>query len=453
MTTLLLLVVNAFLLLLYLASRPRRARVSLYLPDFYLGAIFIYFIGAFSAEFFDGIADAQSLEEMALVALGSGLLGAIFAAILFARDYPENYFLHNLVNENSGPVERIAIRLGLIVSVAVSILFVVMTFLNSATAGFLSVGAVFNELGTMSGLRKTITTGSQGYFAPGYIKQFRDIMAPIFLVALSIIAANPNARPQSRLFVFGSIGIVLFAIMIAGLRSEILILLGALFLGNVFANRIKQHHNPLKSSWWHRQKTNSVIIFGFLLYLLLSILLGRIGSDISIWKSFSNVFITLAERIVLTVPRENAATFFFWGRLGPTDGTFWLDELASVLPGIRTSGLSNHLHNLNGGSLDGNSPLGLPADVWMAWGWTGLYVVPGMYGAFIAFFDYVLSRNRSPVFFGIKVFLAFALLKIYSPFGFLLYGGGTSVILVVIVIMLRNNASQNAGNRAGTPIV
>lgn len=453
MTIFLMAVIDILLASLYVMASPRRRRVGLYLPDFYIAGIALYAIGAINAVYLEGIVYAQPLVEMALLALGSGLIGATAAAMTLAKRNPTDYFHQILVKENSDPSEKALIRFGLIFSAAVCILFVVMTLRTSAISELLSLSSLFDESSSASRLRKTLTAGTEGYFAPGFVKQFRDILAPIFLIALGVIASKPNARPSSRIYVFGIIGIVLFSMLVAGIRSNIISLFLALYIGGLYSARIKQHHRPVILSWWQRHRSKALLLIAFLLYFLLSNLLGRTASNGSLFSSLFDSLMSLFERIVLTVPRENAQSFNFWSPLGPTNGSLWLDDLKSALPGSRVSGtgLSNILHNINGGSIQGNSPLGLPADVWMAWGWPGLCIIPCIYGVCLGFFDNVLTRVRSAIFFGTKIVLAIALLYIYSPFGFLLYGGAASVILVIVVSFLRSRRSQDAQTRRRFP--
>ena len=136
-------------------------------------------------------------------------------------------------------------------------------------------------------------------------------------------------------------------------------------------------------------------------------------------------------------PGENIYTYDYWGAIGPTNGQSWLNELSSILPGIKPSGLSNQLHSLIGGSEQGNSPLGLPADVWFAWGWPGVIFIPFFYSIAVGTFDLLTLSRKSAILAGVKIYMFIALLQIYSPFGFILYGGVASLILIVFIIAIK----------------
>lgn len=49
--------------------------------------------------------------------------------------------------------------------------------------------------------------------------------------------------------------------------------------------------------------------------------------------------------------------------------------------------------------MQGNSPLGLPCDMWFAWGWVGVTVIPFTYTLLVGFLDMLLLSNKSVIFF------------------------------------------------------
>jgi len=100
--------------------------------------------------------------------------------------------------------------------------------------------------------------------------------------------------------------------------------------------------------------------------------------------------------------------------------------------------LSNILHSATGGSIHGNSPLGLPADVWLAWGWAGLILIPFLYAFAIGLLDMLLLANRSAIFFAVKIYLFVILPICYSPYLFILYGGAVALILITFSEILRS---------------
>jgi hypothetical protein len=179
------------------------------------------------------------------------------------------------------------------------------------------------------------------------------------------------------------------------------------------------------------------IVLLFVAYGLLTVLLGRANPDLSLAGMIANIFVNLIDRIVLAAPRENLLTFEIWQSLGPTYGESWLADLGGILPGVRES-LSNILHSATGGSLQGNSPLGLAADVWLAWGWAGVVLIPFFYAFAVGLLDMLLLSNRSAIFFALKIYLFVVLPICYSPYLFVLYGGAAALILMTFSETLRS---------------
>ena len=180
------------------------------------------------------------------------------------------------------------------------------------------------------------------------------------------------------------------------------------------------------------------VAFGVLalIYGGLTVLLGRTEEGGGVFGAVLQIATNLLDRIFVAPPHENTLTYGVWHTLGPTWGGSWQADIGGILPGGGES-FSNLLHSATGGSLQGNSPLGLPADVWFAWGWAGCIVVPLLYAFGIGWLDMVLLTERSPIFFGTRCYLFVTLPICYSPFLFILYGGAVAGILIVSVKLIR----------------
>lgn len=425
----------AALFAIYLRLKPRTAQVGPFLPDWYLLGISIYATGCCYLTFFDNRLYSQEVTVIALLALISALLGAITFLLLQRTQYKNVDYREHLKHSTAGPYENGAIYLGILFSSLISLLFIYFVFSNSIIGALLSIASVTGD-STLLVARKAITSGSEGYFAPGYIKQFRDILIPIFLIAIMFTHANTRMSLTTKLIFLVSLGSAVLAMLVSGQRLVIIILLVTLFMGRHYYAKIRLQRDPQKKN----KRTGQLVLISALLlfYGGSTILLGRVTEDASLSESILGLAGGFFERVFLASPSENMTTYRFWGAIGPTMGDSWVGELGTILPGMKGFSLANQLHSLMGGSEEGNSPLGLPVDVWFAWGWTGVLIIPFFYAIFWGFLDMVLMSERSPLFGALKIYLALAAPIMMSPYGFILYGGAVAVILILWVKGLRH---------------
>jgi len=437
--------VTVLLALLYLRIGFRRAQTGAFLPDFYLFGILLYALGSTFIYLIEENSKAIDLVVMSWVSLDSAILGSIVFIVLFGNHYRRFSFNRYVHGFGTTSIEKSAVYFGLIVSVLVCIAFMYFVFSNEV------VGALFSSI-SMSGesslldARKAITSGSEGYFAPGFVKQFRDNLIPIFLIALMAINSKQEGVRYYKLIFVCVVLVALTAMAIAGVRSNIVLFLLSLFVARSYIIKSGAQLGAKRRGLGKGSVLLSIFLV-LLFYGLLTAFLGRAKEGDSLLVTALNIVPNLLQRVFLAAPAENIITYSYWGTIGPTFGQSWLNDLSSILPGVSPSGLSNQLHYLRGGSEQGNSPLGLPADVWFAWGWVGILLVPLIYSIVLGVFDMLLLSRSSPLFFGAKMFMIFALLKIYSPFGFLLYGGGAVGILIVFVTVVRASKYKFGGDR------
>jgi oligosaccharide repeat unit polymerase len=415
----------AFALLLYVGTRPGSRRAGVYLPDFYIATLLTYSVGAiFTYVSGDYVGDEQ-VVLMSELALLTGSVGAFLGALALSPSYPADYGRQNLAVWQLGRGEEAAIYGGLVVSGLACLIFIVAIVRNGDVSYLLWQAFSVDQSGTLLEARKTITNGTSGYFAPGFVKQFRDILVPILTCAVILVASRQRIRFSLKVIVLGITVVAAVAMLLTGVRSTLFLFFIALFIARALAQRAHQLHNPQ-----HKKRRQLVfLVIALLVYGVLTVLLGRVSGDEGYGTQSLHVFLNLVDRVIMAAPRENMMSFPFWSGLGPTHGHYWLIDLRGILPGAGEVSLSNLLHEYNGGSIEGNSSPGLPVDVWLNSGWPGLAVVPVLYGLFLCWFDLALTRLRSPIAFGTKVVLALALLQIYTPFGFVLYGGLASLML------------------------
>ena len=232
--TLLLLGCVLSLTAIYFRVKPKFRHVGPFLPDSLLIGLSIYAIGAVWVVHAEQLPNAERILLMSGTALIGALAGAIFFSLLCARSYRGITFTDHFAAAAPGPKERLLIYGLLVLSALVCIAFVVVVLSNSIVGALLSVASLVTD-STLLEARKAITSGSEGYFAPGYIKQFRDIIIPILVIA--VMAIQPVRR--YNLVSLGALGAAGLAMVLSGQRLVFVVLFLTLMLGAFYvqANR------------------------------------------------------------------------------------------------------------------------------------------------------------------------------------------------------------------------
>ncbi len=430
MTEFLLTTSAAILLGLYIWFKPKLRQVGPFLPDSFLFGIGLYALGAMIVHLTEGLPNSDELVVISLTALMSASLGGILFVLLFGRLYRDVRFVDQFSRIDSGPLERLSINLLLLISGILCMTFVYVVFSSSIVGALLSIASLVSD-STFLDARKAITSGTDGYFAPGYVKQFRDIIIPVLLIATMGITPAFRRRPVVW-FAFVS---AVVAMTVSGQRLVFVVFFLSLLLGYYYTSRFPdRRRNSVRRE--SRSLWSGIAVL-FVIYVALTVLLGRASDELTVAGIIVDIFLNLVDRIFLAAPRENIITFPLWHVLGPTYGQSWLADLSGILPGVSES-FSNILHSQTGGSLQGNSPLGLPADIWLAWGWAGILIVPFVYAVAVGILDMVLLTSRTAIFFGMKIYLFVVLPICYSPFLFVLYGGAVTIMMLLLVFLLRS---------------
>jgi hypothetical protein len=425
---------------LYFYVRFNHPPKGLFIPDAYLLGIAMYTIGVTTVVYIKGVSAGTNVVVMAYITLLSALFGCLLFILIFGKQYKNITFKKQFSITKVGQLEKTGIYAGLILSAFVCIFFIYTVFQNSVVSALLSLTSMA-EGSSLLQARKAITSGTDGYFAPGFVKQFRDILIPIFLMSLLVVNSRYKPKGNVKLLFYTVLFIAIFSMMLAGQRSIIVILFLSLLISRSYIT------SALQNDGISKRKTKKgglilLILLMFIFYGALTFFLGRAKEGESTFQVVLSIIPNLFERMFLATPGENIHTYRYWGALGPTFGGSWLDELSSILPGIKPIGLSNKLHSLAGGSEQGNSPLGLPADIWFAWGWAGTLIVPFLYSFCIGFLDMMLMSRKSVILIGAKIFMMISILKIYSPFGFILYGGASVLVLLFFVLFIKKTPQK-----------
>lgn len=424
----------AVLLALYTGLRTRRVRRAIYLPDALVLALAMFAGGSLWLESQTSSAAAEMLANLGLGAFLSGLAGALCVAALdrtaTGKPAPSSRVLS---------LEARALRMGLLICLGVNIAFVALLFGTSSIRTML-LAAFGDSTLTLLAARKAITAGTEGYLAPGLVKQFRDILAPMFVCA--VLIRGRSAVPGALLW--GAAVATLIAMLLSGQRFPAFAFVAAAAASWAVGARIRGR----RIGWPAIAAFTGV---GLTLYTGLTVLLGRTSRATSLPEQVVASVTNLFERVFLVVPGENIRTFTFWANQGPTWGASWLADLDILLPGTNST-LANTMHSLAGGSLQGNSPLALPVDSWFAWGWPGVLLVPAGFALVLGRLDIALVRPRLSLGYAARNVIFFAVPMMYSPYLALLYGGlaGGAVLAMLVVLGRLGDLDSSRSGRAAT---
>jgi len=403
--------------------------------DAYLLGISIYVTGSTYSELFLNYSDSGSVADIARVSLMSAIAGAIIFLCVFQNRYPKSVIYQRLLLVNPGRLERAFVVGGMLLCGSVMVVFILSVFRNDSIGALLSIASITGD-NSLTAARKMITSGSEGYFAPGYIKQFRDILPAILLSAFMLQKGLQKWKSSEKLIFFSFMLIALSANLVAGQRGVLFILFVTLAISKFFCIKSGRALG-INSDQGYGLVVLPILIL-FFIFGAMSLLLGRVQNESgSNFIVLYDVVANMVERIFLASVVENTNAFYMWDTDLGRGGAYWLEELGKVLPGSQGQGLSNYLAQANGASSEGNSPLGLPADLWFTWGWLGLIFFPAVYALGVGVIDLLLHRFNGPLAFGSRIYFMIILPFIFSPYGFVLYGGVVVVILVIGVGVLR----------------
>jgi hypothetical protein len=423
------------LIVLYCWLRYRYVRRALYLPDALVLSLAMFAGGVLWLDRQSNSTAVDMLAGLGQTALLGGLLGALCVA---AVDRSIDGRLNP--TETVLALEARTIRTGLLLCLGVNIIFVAVLFGTSSIRTLLLV-AFSDSSQTLLAARKAITAGTEGYLAPGLVKQFRDILAPMFICA--VLMRGRSGVPLSLICFTGltTIG----AMILSGQRFPALA-----FLAAAGASQMVGAHIRGRRIGWA-----SIVAFGgvaLTVYTLLTVLLGRASRSSTVLDQVTASTTNLFERVLLVVPGENMRTFTFWGNQGPTWGGSWLADLGILLPGTN-SALANTMHSLAGGSLQGNSPLALPVDSWFAWGWPGVLVVPAVFAISLGRLDLALIRTRLGLGYAARNVIFFAVPMMYSPYLAILYGGLAGAAVLALLIFLGSLGLHHSRRTDGISVI
>lgn len=285
----------------------------------------------------------------------------------------------------------------------------------------LVLGSFIDGQGTvLLSLRKAIASGEFGYFAPGLVRQIRDILGPA-LVAYIITKGDIKNRKIKLLLVIAT---TLIAMLVSGQRSPILVL--ALVIAFSYIG---------KQEVISKKFLISISFIALILIQGLNFMLGR-ANDLSFFSLVSPV-VGIIERIFVVVPKENYLVMPFVSEIPVESFQLWLDDLKIILPINTGQSFSNILHSKLGGSTQGNSVLGLPLDNYLNAGIAGVLVIPFLYVLFLFSFEYIVKKINVTIINKISLVILVNIPFTYSPYYFLLNGALWIIVCFPFLVLAR----------------
>ncbi|WP_273537496.1 hypothetical protein [Pseudomonas sp.] len=286
------------------------------------------------------------------------------------------------------------------------------------------------ESGFLLDIRKKISSGERGFLAPGLIKQIRDIISPAILCYAIIFFRGRGAFIlPATLFT-----LIVFSTTIGGQRLPIVILAGVIFV-SLFYYRAKDWRRKYYFFWIGG-------FFGLISISVLNILLGRSETEVGFIYSLYNTLEGIVWRAVQVVPFENYASVPFLMEMEFSPFSIWLQELSSIIPGIKSS-LSSELHANLGGSYEGNSVLGAALASYFNAGYLGVVIYTLYSILLLAFMELLFIKTRSKLLLALRIVLFFQIPIWYTPFLAILNGGLVFAFFVVLLIVYKSAVSLN----------
>lgn len=516
-------------ILLYVFVRPRWRQIGPSLLDSFEIGLFLFGSGSILV-WIEGLANSEMVMRIGVLTAASGLLGAVLWSIAFRKKIAQLDFFGDARSFVADPADRFVISAGLVVSSLVSVIMLIAVFRHDHIRSLL-LDAVFRNAGTLNDARIIMSSGSEGYFAPGYVKQFRDIIVPILCCAAVLF--GKTYWPRSLVFL--ALVIALAGVFISGQRLTVvqyflcfctvvligqfsprydrkslyasvallLVLFCALAAMTVLLGRLntrvfdlpvgqidKIRHEfvyfedlkraeVLKQIEVVKEKVKAAEASGTpseldqartelsdIEYQAVAmereitkvrngampssytgpLASGTTGFASILSSSVVQIPLTLVQRAVVAVPRENTVAFPAWHDQPHAAGSGWLQDMGGIRFGTQKQ-LSNDLAIANHSSAMGNSPLGLPTDVFYNWGWAGVMIVPALFALAFLWLDIALVASRSALTSAAKIFMFFSIPTMYSPFMFILYGGFVAIGILAYVRLRQNGVFSFIGIR------
>lgn len=213
-------------LLLFIRLRPLWRMIGPSLLDSYVIGVALFAVGSVFVWLFLPLSHAAQIMQIGLAAGISSALGASLWSVLLARRIHYLRFVGANLYKKTNSHNHFLISAGLIFCSAVCIWFLIQVSLHAHLRELLLATAL-GDKGAFNQARLIVSSGVEGYFAPGYVKQFRDIGIPVLCTAALLC----HGTYRARIIFYSAIAIALIAMFVSGQRLVILVFMLCLGCG------------------------------------------------------------------------------------------------------------------------------------------------------------------------------------------------------------------------------
>ncbi|WP_299809795.1 hypothetical protein [Tardiphaga sp.] len=233
--------------------------------DAYVIGVALFSVG--SVLVWHSLSIPNSLEVMN-IGLAAGIATMAAGSLwsyLFSERIAKLHFFSSTRLLQKTPADNFAITAGLAVCVLVTSLFL-FRVLNHDHLRTLLRAAFFAHERALNEARLIMSSGIEGYFAPGYVKQFRDIGIPVLCTAALLC----GGAYRNRIVFYSAMAIALLAMLISGQRLVILVFMLCLAVAFVI-------EQTFRGRWRLMPVAAAVPVFAAMaaMVLLLTLMLGR----------------------------------------------------------------------------------------------------------------------------------------------------------------------------------
>jgi len=321
--------------------------------------------------------------------------------------------------------------------VLVGIIFILSIQTNIfvwAVGNFLTSGGDISQ--TQYGdMRTAITTGREGYVAPGYTLQFVAVLLPLILY-LMYFRVRRTRRPTEII-----LGVVLllgdlYFITAFGTRGHII------FLALTFVALVSPF-GPVPEVWRSARKTTFIVVITLVFFYGVStVLMGRtdtkpVGGDWveaaggALYDFYDRTTGAYSSQMLLLV-RHLMTQPIDWG-------AEWIQSLSGMIPGsAKGYGFSNEMSLYLYGTIEGNVGLNVYASLFYNLGLWGSLAGFAIVGFLIQMFTINYVRGERNIIRVVILFVAgFRLAMFRDPYSLFLEGFFTVVIYYLITLVLK----------------
>ena len=203
-------------LVLFVVVRPQWRRIGPSLLDSFVIGLLLFAVGSVLV-WIEGLANSEAVMRIGISVTISGVFGASLWSLFFASRIAGLNFFADAKQLQADPVGHFVISAGFVVCSLVSVILLIAVFSHDHIRSLL-FSAFLQNSDALNDVKNILASGSEGYFAPGYVKQFRDIIVPILCVAAILC----DGTYRNRGLLLAALLIALAATFVSGQRLVII---------------------------------------------------------------------------------------------------------------------------------------------------------------------------------------------------------------------------------------